>query len=531
MTEPTTTVLVVDDSRTRRYIFGSWLRRAGMSVIEAETGARSLELLETSTVDAVVLDVQLPDMSGFDVCERIKGDPRHAAVPVIQVSATAIEVVDRAQGLNRGADAYLAEPIESDELLATIHAALRYYRARQRAERLAGRLATLADTTLEINRASGYEQLLIAAAEGAAGMFATLAAASATTPDGVRLLATAGADAVPPAVSSWVGASPPGMANTPVGATVRSAPAARWADAIRCDPTGTVSVAAVRARESRPAAFVLVCTGELDADDAHMLRQLGQAMALAVEAMRVHDEERHLALTLQRSLLPRRLPEVPGYDVSVRYEPASSHAEIGGDFYELAMIDGQLLVAIGDVVGHSLHAATIMAELRHALRAYVSEGHGPAAVLRELNRLMVRLLPDEIATVCVLMVDPATGAVRAASGGHLPPILIVDGKAEPVELGGPLLGVEIDRPDESTFELPPGGVLVLLTDGLVERYDRPFETGLGQVLAAAVTIEDDLEVFCDRLLVELDAAISEDDIALVVLRRSRSLGSGVVGGG
>jgi CheY-like chemotaxis protein len=517
VTEPTTTVLLVDDSRTRRYVLGSWLRRDGMAIVEAETGSAALDLLDRA--DVVVLDVQLPDMSGFDVCERIKGDPRYAALPVIQVSATAIEVVDRAQGLNRGADAYLAEPIEADELLATVHAVLRYYRARRRAERLASRLSSLADVTLEINRATVFDDLLAAAARGAAAIFGVPAAASATTHDGVRRLVTVtGARAVP-VTSSLVGAPPPGLANAAVGADVITTPARRWVDLLDCPPDTEVSVAVIRSRESRPACFVAVCAGPLDADDSHTLRQLGQAVTLATEAMRVHEQERDLALTLQRSLLPRRLPDVPGYEASVRYVPASSHAEIGGDFYELVMIEGKLVVAIGDVVGHSLHAATVMAELRHALRAYVSEGHGPAAVLRQLNQLMVRLLPEEIATVCVLLVDPATGTVRAASGGHLPPLLIFDGKAEPVELAGPLLGVEIDRPDDVTFELPVGGALVLLTDGLVERYDRSFESGLREVLDAAARMEPDLEDFCDRLLVELDAAVSEDDIALVVLRR------------
>ncbi|MGC9668579.1 SpoIIE family protein phosphatase [Planosporangium sp. 12N6] len=520
MTAAPATVLVVDDSRTKRYIIGSWLRRADLTVVEAETGAAALELLDRVEVDAVVLDVQLPDMSGFDVCERIKTHPRHGSLPVVQVSATAVNVLDRTQGLNRGADAYLAEPIEPDELLATVQAVLRYYRARQRAERLATRLAALAEATLEVNRAASYEDLLRAAATGASRMFAAPALASAGRPDGVRLMAVDPGDGSPASAAAWAGPPPSGLANTRVGAAVHTEPADRWTALLPTVPGQGVSIAAVRVRESRAPGFVTVGVDHLDDDDAHVLRQLGQAMALAVEAMRIHDEERYVALTVQRSLLPRQLPEVPGFDLSVRYVPAGSQAEIGGDFYELTTIDGQLVVAIGDVVGHSLHAATVMAELRHALRAYVVEGHGPAAVLRELNRLMVRLLPDEIATVSVLMVDPATGRVRAASGGHLPPLLIFDGKAQPVEVTGPLLGVEVDRPDEVIFDLPPGAVLVLLTDGLVERYDRSFDAGLGIVLDAAADVEDDLEAFADRLLATLDVDTSEDDVALVVLRRS-----------
>ncbi|GAA1818817.1 serine/threonine-protein phosphatase [Planosporangium flavigriseum] len=381
------------------------------------------------------------------------------------------------------------------------------------------RLAALAETTLEVNQAATYGDLLEAAVAGAARMFGAPALASACRPDGARLVAVARADGAPPSAGPWTGPPPPGIANTKVGAVIRSELAARWATLLPDLPGEAVSVAAVRVRETRPPGFIAVGVSDLDGDDAHVLRQLAQAMALAIEAMRVHDEERQVALTVQRSLLPRELPETPGFDVSVRYVPASSQAEIGGDFYELAMIDGQLVVAIGDVVGHSLHAATVMGELRHALRAYVIEGHGPAAVLWQLNRLMVRLLPDEIATVCLLTVDQGTGRVRAANGGHLPPLVIFDGKAQPVEVAGPLLGVEVDRPDDVVFDLPSGAILVLLTDGLVERYDRSFDAGLGLVLDAATAVADDLEAFADRLLAAADAETSEDDIALVVLRR------------
>jgi CheY-like chemotaxis protein len=114
------TILVVDDSATKRYLLVSWLTRAGFAVLEAETGGAALQLLgDTEGIDLVVLDVKLPDMSGFDVCERIKTDPQYGTLPVIHVSAHAVDVVDRAQGLNRGADAYLVEPIEPDELLGT----------------------------------------------------------------------------------------------------------------------------------------------------------------------------------------------------------------------------------------------------------------------------------------------------------------------------------------------------------------------------------------------------------------------------
>ena len=143
MTEAAGTLLLVDDDEAKRYLLGTWLRRAGHTVTEAETGRDALVRLDG--IELVLLDVNLPDMSGYEVCRLIKGDPRTAAIPVIQVSATAVEVADRAHGLTQGADAYLIEPTEPAELLATVTAALRYYRARQRAERTASRLAALVE--------------------------------------------------------------------------------------------------------------------------------------------------------------------------------------------------------------------------------------------------------------------------------------------------------------------------------------------------------------------------------------------------
>ena len=121
-----TSVLVVDDVEASRYLVSSWLRRSGYRVTEASTGAEALALLADRPLDLVLLDVNLPDMTGFDVCAQIKTDPRTAVVPVIHVSATAIEPEDEARGLAGGADAYLLEPVDPRVLVATVEAVLRY---------------------------------------------------------------------------------------------------------------------------------------------------------------------------------------------------------------------------------------------------------------------------------------------------------------------------------------------------------------------------------------------------------------------
>jgi serine phosphatase RsbU (regulator of sigma subunit) len=203
----------------------------------------------------------------------------------------------------------------------------------------------------------------------------------------------------------------------------------------------------------------------------------------------------------------------------VRYEPATARTEVGGDFYELAVIDGWLLVAIGDVTGHSLHAATVMAELRHAVRAYAVEGHQPGLILERLDDLMRTLLPGELATICLLLLDPATGRARMASAGHLPPLVALDGKVDFLEHPAPLLGIRAERPADLDFVLPPGATLVLYTDGLIERRNVDIDEGLRALAGCAATVEANLDRFCERLLVELAAPDIHDDVAVVAVRR------------
>ena len=134
-----------------------------------------------------------------------------------------------------------------------------------------------------------------------------------------------------------------------------------------------------------------------------------------------------MALTLQRSFLPATLPAIPGVSMAFRYLPASDQAEVGGDFYEALPWRDGVLVAIGDVQGHSLHAATVMGELRHALRAFVSEGHPPLAITGLVNEVLRRYHPGIIATLCLVLLDPANGELTIVNCGHMP-LLLVDGR-------------------------------------------------------------------------------------------------------
>lgn len=511
----TGTVLVVDDSPSKRYVLSSWLRRAGYTVVEAATGTDALRRVDADPVDVVVLDVQLPDMTGFEVCERIKGAPAHAATPVVHVSAAAVAVADRTQGLTRGADAYLVEPIDPGELVATVQAALRYYRARTHAERLAFRLSKLARMAVALNTATSVNQIMREAAAGAADIYQGPAAVYAEASDGTPLCAVAAGPGVDVTVSVWRG----GGFDVPVGSTIHTLPGSGWPE-LAWPGDGTVCVLGARARPDRAPVYVAVPAASPD-EGAPVLTQVGQLLVAAVEAIRVYAQEHQLALTLQYSLLPNRLPRVPGYEFEVRYVPASDQAEIGGDFYEICRLEDRLVVAVGDVAGHSLHAATVMAEMRHATRAYLAEGHPHATVLHRLDQLLLLMIPNETTTMCLVDIDIPTGRVRLANAGHPPALLVSGGRAEFVRHRSPLLGIGAQAPAPGTgFDLASGDVLVLYTDGLVERRDTGFDVGLARLASAAGVVEDDLGEFCARLLVEVGPEQPDDDIAVVVLRRS-----------
>ena len=189
------------------------------------------------------------------------------------------------------------------------------------------------------------------------------------------------------------------------------------------------------------------------------------------------------------------------------------------------MLDGQLLVAIGDVAGHSLHAATVMAEVRHAVRAYAVEGHPPGAVLSLAQPAACGLLlPASRPPSACSRSTRRTGRVRLANAGHLPPLLRTDGRASvPRARAARCSASTRPGPTISSSMLPPGGTLVLYTDGLVERRDaRHRRRAWPRWPPAGWRSTTTWTTFCGRLLTELGGAgHSADDIAVVAIRRRR----------
>jgi anti-sigma regulatory factor (Ser/Thr protein kinase)/putative methionine-R-sulfoxide reductase with GAF domain len=232
------------------------------------------------------------------------------------------------------------------------------------------------------------------------------------------------------------------------------------------------------------------------------------------------DRERLTAEALQRDLLPDRLPRIPDVDVAVRYVPARD--QVGGDWYEVIVLPhGRIAIAIGDVVGHGVRAAALMAQMRAVLRGFALADPTPSAVLGSLDRYVQHSHPTAMATVAYAVLDPATGGLTCGSAGHPPPILagprgarMLDGDvAPPVGVRAFPFYPDIEH------HVDPEETVLLYTDGLIERRGESLEVGLDRLQAAAQG-DATPEVLCDRVLHELIGATSAaDDVALVALRR------------
>ena len=255
------------------------------------------------------------------------------------------------------------------------------------------------------------------------------------------------------------------------------------------------------------------------------LEALAGQCALALERASLFEREHTTAETLQRSLLPDRLPTVPGIILEASYLPVTRNMEIGGDWYDAFRLpDGKLAVAAGDVMGKGLTAAAGMGRVRNALRALALTDPRPAAVLAGLDRLFIATeLEEQVTTVAYLVVDPATGEGMAGNAGHLPPLLLSPGERpwlDPTEAGTPL-GWASPR-QQYAFRLPPGNTAVLYSDGLVENRRRGLDVGLDELVAVAAqapkaVVEDPARLLSYLVERMLNGYEQDDDVTVLVL--------------
>jgi PAS domain S-box-containing protein len=268
-------------------------------------------------------------------------------------------------------------------------------------------------------------------------------------------------------------------------------------------------------------------TGEFGTADEVVLGEFARIASLATENARLEERERHIARTLQGSLLPPSLPEIPGIDAAARYLPGGEGTAVGGDLYDLFPVDGEWALVVGDVCGKGAEAAALTAMVRYTLRAEVVHHVRPSEVLGLLNDAILRQYDD--GRFCTLLHGRvrvrAVGAwLTVASAGHPPPLVLrADGTVETVPCAGPLLGVirDIVNPDV-TVDLRPGDALVCYTDGVTEGRGREGLFGdrrLADVLAAAAG--QGAAALVDRVteaVLDFQDGRTQDDLALLVLR-------------
>jgi serine phosphatase RsbU (regulator of sigma subunit) len=232
-------------------------------------------------------------------------------------------------------------------------------------------------------------------------------------------------------------------------------------------------------------------------------------------------QQRHVVLELQRAILPLHDEpfELPGLRTVVRYLPASPHGRVGGDWYITAELPGgSVLVAIGDVGGHGLAAAAGMARLRGALAGLAITGSPPERLVGWLNDLVHHVGPDHTASVIAGYFDPGRRVLTWAQAGHPPPVLVRGAWARPLAPpAGILLGAGRAAYQAAELALVPGDLLLLYTDGLVERRGRSIDDGVAAV-TAAVRGSTGPEHLVGAALEAVGRADPEDDTCLVVLQ-------------
>jgi serine phosphatase RsbU (regulator of sigma subunit) len=400
---------------------------AAFSAYLEELGERGLGAAYQIGREAVAAQLSVLDLA----------EVHHAAL------GAALENGDRpAEATVRAAAEFLRESLSTFE---SVH---RGYREVQQVARLehehVRQLRALADASVALNSSLTVEEILQLTAEAARSL---TAAARATV-----------------AISSLDRRHEPLTASAPAGLAGGGEP----------EPARLAVGLTARGRQMGILEVVDRRDRQFTARDETILTQLAQLASVAISNARLYERERTIAQTLQHSLRPGGLPEVPGLAAAVRYRPAGEGVELGGDFYDLYQAGGGAWAAlIGDVQGKGPGAAAVTALARHTLRAAAAYEQRPSRVLAQLHRALREQLAEErFCTVAHahLRVEPPGVRVELACGGHPRPLVVhPDGAVEPVGRLGTLLGTDIEpQLYDVTVALGPGDVLVLYTDGVTE---------------------------------------------------------------
>jgi serine phosphatase RsbU (regulator of sigma subunit)/anti-sigma regulatory factor (Ser/Thr protein kinase) len=265
---------------------------------------------------------------------------------------------------------------------------------------------------------------------------------------------------------------------------------------------------------------------EFEEDEVTLLQLAADRAALAIDDARI-SEMRAATAIMQRTLLPEALPEIPGLRLSAKYLPAGTGVKIGGDWYDVFQLnDGRLAFVVGDVVGRGVLAASVMAEIRTALRAYMVQGHKLTEVVSMLNDLLVSMGRNRGATLSILELDPQAEELEAVTAGHLPPLLIdPEGRPRLLEQkSGLQVGIRAGNDYEAfRYPFPTGSRLLLYTDGLVERRGESIDLGLQRLTLAAEAAAREAPLADDVALLAIETQPLESPLEITLPARANVL--------
>ena len=553
-------VLIVDDRPENLETLAVFLEPLRARIVTAGSGREALNLLTNEQFAVILLDVQMPEMDGFETAASIRSRPETRSVPIIFLTGISASPENVFRGYEAGAVDYIVKPVDPAILRSKVAVFVELFEktreiARQaqllREQEQAQREREAAEQRLRRSRflagvAAALEKRLDV--KGRAGQLAhtclpelgDVAIVQLVEPDGVvevAALATrgvrdellrrlVGTRSNLSAFGSWVFEAPRGRVIEPVTPDAwRELGLGNDGDML-CARLDLRSMIAVPLALGRRSLGVLVCASSAAGygeDELELAKEVARKAAMAVENSRLFEAEQERSKALQQSLLGR--PEVASAGVTAawRYLPGSAELEVGGDWYDLIeREDGRILVAVGDVVGHGVQAATAMGKLRSAMGALGLVVESVPELIGRLDQFAEKIEEARFGTVAAVQLQPETGELSYSLAGHPPP-LVIDSEGNGAFLeGGAGLPLCIDdghgRPEGRAF-LAEGSTLILYTDGLIERRADSIDSGLARLKDAAVVRSGyEPERLCDEIVDEF-ADGSLDDIVFLCIRR------------
>jgi signal transduction histidine kinase/DNA-binding response OmpR family regulator/serine phosphatase RsbU (regulator of sigma subunit) len=534
-------ILIADDNADMRRHLQRILHPRWKTVC-VTNGEAALEFIRAEHPDLLVTDVMMPMLDGFGLVATIRADEELAALPVIMISARA-GIESSGEGFAAGADDYLVKPFGSKDLLNRVAARLDMAtRAREAAERhelSEQRMAALAELSSELARATTVsEALAILLKSSVASLGATAAAIGMPerATESIRL--------------RYAGALPGDFADryhvisrdapVPIADVIRNGHRMLIGDTAELDPryeavAGDAAPAAraavlepLRASDGRvigARSLSWPLPHALEQAEIELVEQVARLVAQTVERIEINEREHRIATELQERLLDLQIRSTAAV-VSATYEPAGELLRVGGDWYTATTLDdhARIGVSVGDVVGHGLAGATTMSQLRSALGAAALTSLDPTAVIDLLDSYATRVPGAAGSTVAYAVIDAPNETVSYSCAGHPYPLLIrPDGTATYLEGGRrpPLASAPLGASKPSgRSELPVGSLLLLYTDGLIERRGESLDDGLQRLAGVAATcVRLPAGDVCATLLAAMTPPNGySDDVALVIVR-------------